>query len=172
MINGGFFNADFSPTGLCKINGKAFSEQMSGKLSGFVVLDKAGCMSLLVRADDITSYPDVIQAGPYVIDPGGRIGIRSNDGVRAERTLIGKTKDNRLLVLVTKPISLFELALSIKVAIPEVERLLNLDGGPSTAIKTANDEVLNLWAVRNYIAKQKDANQVQSIGAKAPNALH
>lgn len=173
MINGGYFNADFSPTGFCKIRGRLINEAKLKKLSGFVVLDKVGAMSLLDKSDDISSYPDVIQTGPYVIDPGGSIGIRANDGTRAECTLIGRTKDNRLLILITKPINLYDLAVSIKQIIPDIERLLNLDGGPSTAIKTAHDEVLNQWPVRNYIAKQMGTNQEpQVIVAPTPKSEH
>jgi len=35
-----------------------------------------------------------------------------------------------------------------------IERLLNLDGGPSTALKTDSLEILNRWPVRNYIGKK------------------
>jgi hypothetical protein len=160
MINGGYFNPDFSPTGFCRIDGQVINKTVARKLSGFVALDRKGSLSLLTRNDDLSPYPTVIQNGPYVIDPGGGIGIHSNDGVRAERTLIGETNDHRLLILVIKPITLYDLAAAIKKAMPEIERLLNLDGGPSTALKTPKNEILNRLPVRNYIAQKKPAGAV------------
>ena len=55
----------------------------------------------------------------------------------------------------TEPILLYDLSVAIKKKMPRLERLLNLDGGPSTALKTASHEVLNRWPVRNYIVKSK-----------------
>lgn len=159
MINGGYFNADFTPTGLCRIGGRTLSAKQSDRLSGFVALDESGQVHLFRRDDDVSEYPDVIQCGPYVIDPGGGIGIHKNDGVRAERTLIGMTEDGRLIILVTKPVTLYDLARSINASLPEVDRLLNLDGGPSTSVKTSQVERKNQWPVRNYIAKEKSANK-------------
>jgi uncharacterized protein YigE (DUF2233 family) len=158
MINGGFFNPDFTPTGYCRIDGQVLGRAVAKKLSGFVALDKAGALSLLGRGDDFAPYPTVVQAGPYVIDPGGKVGIRSSDGMRAWRTLIGRTKDGQIRIVVAKPITLYDLALAVKKAMPDIERLLNLDGGPSTAFKTATDEILNRWPVRNYIVKWKPVN--------------
>ena len=156
MLNGGYFNQDFSPTGFCKIDGQQLNGKKSEKLSGFVVLDKAGTVSLLGRDADVSGYPNVIQNGPFVIDPGGRPGIRRDDGKSAERTLIGKTKDKRLVIVVTQPITLYALSCSIKKQIPELDCLLNLDGGPSTALKITQTEILNRAPVRNYIARKKD----------------
>lgn len=156
MINGGYYEADFSPTGKCRINGKNIHRKRADKLSGYVVVDKAGRLDLLHREDDVSAYPNVIQAGPYLIDPGGGMGIRANNGSAARRTLIGKTTDGRLLIMVTKPITLFELAGAIKAHFPDIERLLNLDGGPSTGMKTHGIEIPNQWPVRNYLVKRGD----------------
>jgi len=159
MINGGYFSADFQPVGLCRIDGKAIGRTKPNRLSGFVAVDKAGSIHLFTLKDDLAPYPSVLQSGPYVIDPGGRIGIRSRSGRAAARTLIGRTDDGTLLIIVTKPIPLYDLSVAIKKKIPRIERLLNLDGGPSTALKTASIEVLNRWPVRNYIVMRKSLSQ-------------
>jgi uncharacterized protein YigE (DUF2233 family) len=155
MINGGSFQPDFTPAGFCKLNGKVVRSGISKKLSGFVAIDQKGKISLLTKADNLSRYPSVFQAGPYVIEPGGNIGIKSRDSSVERRTLVGKTTDGKLLIIVTKPIALYDLAVEVKAKIPKVERLLNLDGGSSTALKTKSLEVLNKWPVRNYIAMKK-----------------
>lgn len=155
MINGGYFSPEFAPTGLCRINGEAVARSRPNKLSGFVAIDRRGSIRLLTRADDVAPYPTVLQSGPYVIDPGGKMGIRSRSGSAAARTLIGTTRDGKVLIMVTKPILLYDLAVAVKGKMPDVERLLNLDGGPSTALKTGSVEVLNRWPVRNYIVKTR-----------------
>lgn len=152
MFNGGYFEDDFSSSGLFKINGKMIQETVSEKLSGFVVLDNEGVLHILTRDENLEAYPSVIQSGPFVIDPGGQIGIHSQSERQAERTLVGTMQDGAIVVIVTEPISLYDLAHGIKKHLPAVDRLLNLDGGPSTALKTSSQEVLNKGPVRNYIA--------------------
>ncbi len=115
-------------------------------------MDGAGKIHLLWRGDDLTPYPSVLQAGPYVIDPGGKIGIYSR-AEKARRTLIGLTEEKELVIVATKEIDLYDLAYAVKKQMPRMERLLNLDGGPSSAFKTPTVEILNEWPVRNYIAK-------------------
>ena len=155
MINGGFFMPDNTPAGYCRINERVLVSNVVKRWSGMVAIDAAGTLSLLHRTNDFSSYPTVLQIGPYVIDPGGTIGIRSDDRLRAERTLIGVTTSGTLLIMTTKPVTLFDLAVAVKMQMPDVERLLNLDGGPSTALKTADLEVVNRSPVRNYIVKQR-----------------
>lgn len=156
MINGGYFDQAFAPVGLCRIDGKVVNETVSEKLSGFVALDEDGCLHVLTRDDDLESYPSIIQTGPYVIDPGGKVGIKTQSKMKAARTLVGATTEGAVVVVVvTEPISLYDLAHGIKKQLLEIERLLNLDGGPSTALKTGAYEIVNVGPVRNYIALTK-----------------
>ena len=156
MINGGYFDQAFAPVGLCRINGKVVNETVSENLSGFVALDEGGCLYVLTHDDDLEAYSSIIQAGPYVVDPGGKVGIRTCSEMKAARTLVGVTTEGVVVVVVvTAPISLYDLAHGIKKQLPEIERLLNLDGGPSTALKTVAYEVVNTGPVRNYIALSK-----------------
>jgi uncharacterized protein YigE (DUF2233 family) len=156
MINGGYFTPEFTPVGLCKINGKFINKRKPKKLSGFVAIDQKGAINILTHSDDLKKYPSILQCGPYVIDPGGKVGIRSNDGEISTRTLIGKTYDNQIVIMISSPISLYDLANFIKKKIPNIERLLNLDGGPSTALKTGTAEIVNFSPVRNYIFRKSD----------------
>lgn len=153
MVNGGYFNDDFSPTGYCRINGREINQTRSKALSGFVAIDRRGTLRLLTAKDDVSRFPTVLQSGPYVIDPGGRVGIKSRSGKEARRTLIGTSRSRDIVIMITEPIYLFDLAVAVKRRFPELERLLNLDGGPSTALKTETTEIPNVLPVRNYIVK-------------------
>jgi hypothetical protein len=158
MINGGYFNEDFSPTGYCRINGRDVHPHRSPTLSGYIALDEHGRLSLLTKKDDVSSYPTVLQNGPFVIDPGGKIGIRSRVGKAASRTVLGRTDEDSIIVAVTAPIDLYDLAHEARRVFPEIERMLNLDGGPSTALKTRAFEIRNSAPVRNYLAQSADGH--------------
>lgn len=157
MINGGYFNPDFSPTGLFRIDGRTINAKQSKKLSGFIGIDKSGKLHILSRQDKPELYPSVMQSGPFVIDPGGQMGIRSRSGAPARRTLVGLTKTDDLVIIVTEPIYLLDLAEFIAKRFPSIERLLNLDGGPSTALMTDSHTVVNEWPVRNYVTKKRES---------------
>ena len=154
MINGGYFDLQFEPDCYCKIDGRVLNAKEDPKRSGFVAIDKAGKISLLARGETYSKFPSVLQSGPYVIDPGGKVGIRSKSGRRARRTLIGMTTDGRLVILITEPIYLVDLANAVKKSLPKLERLLNLDGGPSTGVIARGVKVVNRMPVRNYLYKK------------------
>ncbi len=156
MVNGGYFNSDFSPTGLCRVEGRTLSGGASPKLSGFVGIDKAGKVHILTQQDDVMDYPTLLQAGPFVIDPGGLIGIRSRSGAQARRTLVGLTKVGDLVIIVTEPVYLLDFSRFVAKRFPSIDRLINLDGGPSTALMSGNYTVLNQWPVRNYLVKKRE----------------
>ena len=154
MINGGYFNADFSPTGYCRIRGREIRPHRSPSLSGFIALDDDGRLSLLTKENDLSPFPTVLQNGPWIVDPGGRIGIHSRVGKEAPRTVVGRTFDGELIIAVTEPVDLYDLAHEALRVFPNIERMLNLDGGPSTALKTDNVEIRNSAPVRNYLAQK------------------
>ncbi len=153
IINGGYFNSDWSPTGYCRVGGRRLGSARPTALAGFVAIDATGRVHVLKREDDIAAYPTVLQCGPFVIDPGGTVGIHSAKGNPARRTLIGSNQDGSLVIISTKPILLYDLARAIKKHLPSIERLLNLDGGPSSALVTDSRQIVNTWPVRNYICK-------------------
>lgn len=155
MINGGYFGADYSPSGYCRIDGKVIKAAVNRKLSGFIALNRQGSLSLHTRLPDAKTFPSVLQSGPHVIDPGGKIGIRRANGRRAARTLIGRKHNGDIFVLVAGPIELYDLAHLVKKHMPDVERLLNLDGGPSTALRCGDVAIDNLTPVRNYLGKKR-----------------
>ena len=155
MCNGGFFDTtNFNPAAFCRLKGKTIHGTVSPRWSGFVAINPDGKLHLLWRGADLAPYPWVLQAGPYVIDPGGRIGIKSRADEKARRTLVGLTDTREVVFMITQPVHLYDLARAVKKHLPRIERLLNLDGGPSTGFKTETAEILNEWPVRNYLVKQ------------------
>ena len=156
MINGGYFNKDFSPTGQCRIDGNSIKKGRSPSLYGFVALDAKGGLHVFTRHSKLAAYPTLLQSGPFVIAPGGRVGIRSRTGYQARRTLVGMTRAGEVVILVVDPIYLIDLAQVVHKRLPQIERLLNLDGGSSTALMVAGHSVINRSAVRNYLGKLRD----------------
>ena len=157
MVNGGYFDAAFAPDGFCKIDGEVLVPKKNPRLSGFVAIDADGKIVLLGRDAKLDKYRTVLQSGPYVIDPGGKLGIRRKSGTAAWRTLVGTTGTGDLLIVVAEPIYLIDLAKAVKKNLPKIERLLNLDGGPSTGVMTAGGvKHVNTAVVRNYLFRKRE----------------
>ena len=156
IVNGGYFDGLFRPVGYCQIGGEVLNAEDSTKLSGYVVINEAGALDLLWKQRPETDVAhDVLQVGPYVIDPGGKIGIHSSAGTTAKRTLIAKKRDGSILVITTTPVFLDQLAKILKAEIPDIERALNLDGGPSTGLVYQDVHVENVNPVRNFLRKAR-----------------
>ena len=152
IINGGYFDRDFQPVGFCKIDGTVINNQASEKLSGYVAIDDNGKLDLLWRDPGPDRTASVLQCGPYLIDPGGKIGIHSSSGKIAARSVIGKTDNESIVIVISSPVELFELARILKKEISNLDRALNLDGGPSTGFIYLNEiEIENPNPVRNFI---------------------
>ncbi len=155
IINGGFFSRDFSPVGYYKVNNKIINKHTSPKLSGFVGIKNTGKIALLSKRDlaqkTDNDYTSLMQSGPYIIDPNGIIGIHNNNHKRYQRTVIASTRSGDILVISTAPISLYHLAHALHEEFPEIERALNLDGGPSSALMTSKMTLINRLPVRSYI---------------------
>ncbi len=163
LLNGGYFNTeDFTPVGLTRIEGVEINRNVAPRLSGFVAITEGGSLQILTKADDVAGFTTVVQCGPFLVDPGGILGLKSRDGRVARRTVVGVMKDQTLVFAVAEPITLFDLARAMMAEFPSLDRLLNLDGGPSTALKARHIEVLNEWPVRNYIGKRSSGSRFRS----------
>lgn len=102
--------------------------------------------------------PFALQAGPFLVDPGAKFGMRSRDRHAHRRTVIVRTAADELKLLVTSPVTLYDLA-GLLLDRPALgfaaERALNLDGGPSTGLygETAGGRLADepRWPARNLI---------------------
>jgi hypothetical protein len=156
IINGGYFDGLFRPVGYCQVGGVVLSTEDASALSGYVVIPDAGKLDLLWKQrPEADAARDILQAGPYVIDPGGKVGIRSRTGTAAKRSLVAMKKDGSILIITTSPVFLDQLAKILKEELPEIERALNLDGGPSTGLMYQDVQIENQNPVRNFLRKAR-----------------
>ena len=157
MANGGYFDGSLNPVGYCKIGSVVHSDSDNPKLSGYLVLDEEGRLDLSFK-ERLKSAHSVLQCGPYVIDPGGQLGIRSRTGTPAKRTLVALKGDGAVLILSTSEVLLYDLALILKEQIPELDRALNLDGGPSVGFCYGDIRVKNHNPVANFLGKRREVS--------------
>jgi len=146
-VTGGFFLSAYRPKGLLVIGGKVH-EPMRSDLSG-IVGSMADETPILVPARGVSteSLKDAIQAGPFVVDPGGAFGIRSDDRQHWRRAIVFVSAET-IGVALTSSCTLYELADGLvhspaAFGVDRVERALNLSGGPTAgfAVRLADGRV-------------------------------
>lgn len=146
-VNGGFFHPDLAPAGLLVSEGVELGAKRRGGGSGILVV--VGSEARLLKREEAVPREAAlaIQCGPRLIEAGGAVGIRSDDGKRAARTAACIRKNGRELnfvVALTKnglgegP-GLLQFANWLKAPLAPRESsgcqaALNLDGGPSTGV--------------------------------------
>lgn len=139
-VNGGYFDTDFNPVGLYVLGGvvrRPYRERQL--LSGTVVIGRSGQLTVRTRSEPYQDAVYALQCGPLIIDPGGEIGIKNAPGPEARRTVLGIGATGELAVISTTAVSLRTLAEALHdnpggFGVSRIERALNLDGGPSTAM--------------------------------------
>lgn len=142
-INGGYFDGAFQPVGLRLMDGVETSARSDERrLSGFLVADADGLLDVAMSASGARW---AMQSGPVLIDPGGAVGIhQTRDAPAARRTVVAVDAADGLAVVTTTDVTLFDLAQALHdraeaFGLGRVERALNLDGGPSTAMSIGAD---------------------------------
>ncbi len=164
VVNGGFFEIDserrLAPTGFVVSGG--------GRAGGY---QPAGGSALLYSSggrigidwsrnwETLGALDEAVQAGPMVVDPGGKNGVKANDFNRANRTAVCLSGSRVIAVVATGGLSLFELgeilAASERDGGFECERAINLDGGPSAQaafeLGAAKQNVKGTWRVQNAV---------------------
>ncbi len=159
-INGGYFEPSFQPSGLVLVDGRELQPRAAeGVLSGIVALDAAGVLRLLPRDADLGGVQSAIQAGPFIIDPGGLVGVRPRPAL-ANRSVLALDDHGRVLLLATGSLTLHQVATLLHdhpqaFGMERIERALNLDGGPSTGLSSVLDgpgwSVVERGPVRNVL---------------------
>lgn len=144
-VNGGYYTSAFRPDGLCVIDGTLLSKASSkSTLSCMFQIDGRGFPSLHWFNPSVSTSNSVLQCGPFLIEPGFRMGIHQSGGPVANRTILLQAK-NLLGVFVTSEVSLYDLAYCLQFEcrytdFSEIDRVLNLDGGPSTGLCVFSEE--------------------------------
>jgi uncharacterized protein YigE (DUF2233 family) len=159
-ITGGYFAPDFQPSGLLIRDGRQVRPLgQEGVLSGVVALDAEGQLQLMPRESALDGVQNAVQAGPFLIDPGGAVGVNVRAAV-APRTVVALDDHGRLLLLATGPLTLHQVATLLHdhpqaLGMERVERALNLDGGPSTGLSVVLEDprwsVVERGPVRNVL---------------------
>jgi hypothetical protein len=146
-VTGGFFLSGYRPKGLLEIGGKVH-EPARSDLSG-IVGSMADETPVVVPAGGVSTaaLKDAIQAGPFVVDPGGVFGIRSDDRQHWRRAIVFVSAE-AIGVALTSSCTLYELADGLvrsprAFGVDRVERALNLSGGPTAgfAVRLPNGRV-------------------------------
>ncbi len=156
VFNAGFFTPEFRPTGLLVHQGKQLHPLVKNGGSGVFLL-RGGKVELAeTKKLSRKTYQKAhlaVQAGPRIIEKGGLPGIRSDDGLRANRTALGIDHRGRMVIVISYSAgdgkgegpSLYEFqeilgSRGLGRISPELalDAALNLDGGPSTGIYLLN----------------------------------
>ena len=134
-INGGYFDMNRRPVGYFKQQGVDKQSALTGKLSGLVVISKQGRIDIQLANAVPKDAHEAFQSGPFLIDPGGKMGIRTADKYKFDRMILIKNKKGMVSLLYHKRITLYELARYVQKHYPNTDMALNLDGGPSCCVK-------------------------------------
>lgn len=152
-LNGGFFEPSGHPRGLVEVRGKRLSDFDLTLSGGVLAVDgDVGALLETESYDASSRHGFAVQCRPRLV-VGGEVHIRSDDGQRAERTVVCLRKKGREIVfgLMTSegggPSLLAAAGLLVAAGCSEA---LNLDGGPSSAI---------VW---------RDGSTIRSEGPRGP----
>lgn len=117
-INGGFSTSFSLPTpdGLLRVDGVDYASlnTINETLSGVVCVSNRGAVSIIRRVDyndDICRH--ALQAGPLLIEPDGRLGIRgvtSRAQTRTARSAICINRSNEVILVTSGAASLYALS--------------------------------------------------------------
>lgn len=154
ITNGTYFHEDFLPSGRLRINGENIGTRQFD-------LGRTGILQFgdTVRLRDFSqegfnheALDNWAQSYPFLIK-GGIPAIKEDSFKVAPRTFVGTDTQKRfyLGVVPTSSISLFELGTLLTKLPVEWDRVLNLDGGPSTGLISAIDHFDTLTPVPNIL---------------------
>jgi uncharacterized protein YigE (DUF2233 family) len=158
-INGGYFDEHFEPVGLYVLEGREISPPSKrSPLSAVMSTDAAGQVNVMPASHYSGGAHVAIQAGPFVIDPGGTIGVTELAAGRAKRTIVAVSTAGDGMVVSTSEASLYEIASVLAdaprlIGCASIDRAVNLDGGPSTTLMLRGDLAPQAAGgpVRNYL---------------------
>ncbi|MCW5588681.1 MAG: phosphodiester glycosidase family protein [Legionellales bacterium] len=135
-INGGFFSPELKPLGLRVTQGKLLNSLKDTSWWGIFAITRHH-RAMIVAKKDFRLSPDIqfaLQAGPRLLINGAIPSLK--DGYK-ERSAIGITGDNRIIILVSDgtPLSTTQLAeiMQDKTGL-NCRDALNLDGGSSSQL--------------------------------------
>lgn len=148
-INGGYFDFgpkhELRPVGLFLDNGR-IKNPLGHALSGtFLIAGRRVELKATSAVGKLAGYTFGLQSKPLLVDPGNKLGMRSDDGLPLPRSAVcmPDAKHVSFFYAGKGGLSLFELATLLQAPIDAggfaCDIALNLDGGPSTQVAAAVD---------------------------------
>jgi exopolysaccharide biosynthesis protein len=139
LINGAYFDENYSPTGFLKVDGEIEQENKFDldKSGVFASSDKRLILEDLQGLDfkALNDYDFVMQSYPVLIK-NGQPNISEDSGKEASRTAIGKDQAGNIYIIMALygDLSLFEFSQILDDLEIDFEEVLNLDGGTSSGV--------------------------------------
>ncbi len=166
--NGGFFTPEGQSLGLVIADGSTFGRIGAGYLNTGMIVRTGEHLYLWRKEEYKQKLPkasQLLQAGPFLLDKGKPVKGLSDKKPR-KRTIIGHDMKHLWWIAVTDPISLHDLAIvlaeSDEVGRVRIKRVLNLDGGSSSALWVKSEGMIenHFGNIRNYLMiVPKESNQ-------------
>jgi uncharacterized protein YigE (DUF2233 family) len=138
-INGGFFTQEYQTTALLISDGTASGQSYTG-FGGMLAVTPDGAVSLRPLRDQPydsgETLAQALQSFPMLVFPGGAPASFDDNGQRARRTVVAIDRAGRLLIVIssTSSLTLHDMSNWLRQSDLEIDRALNLDGGPSTGL--------------------------------------
>lgn len=146
--NGGYYTPQFQPAGLFIYQHKILHHlaKKDPLLTACIGINKNKKLFLATRRENCLHAFSAMQVGPVLIEDGGLSKYLSKSHPKAKeflsahhRTIIAQSADDQLIVIVTSPITLLNLAMILKeqpalLGVKKIITAVNLDGGSSTGM--------------------------------------
>lgn len=164
ILNGCFFEKDYSPSGYLILNSQVLSSNIFDQASsGLLTIDEKDINIQNLSKEPIQSttiYHNAFQSFPLLMDDNqiGDVNISPN---QARRSAIGIDYARNIYLIISNEgnLSLENFAKVLKQSGITFDTVLNLDGGPSAGIYVKTDKYTKLinskWKVPNVIRFQK-----------------
>ena len=160
-VNGGYFDPDYKPIGLLIVDGTMIAPlQKARLLSGVLSASVKKVQISRVAEFSIAQKPEAaVESGPMIVDLGKSVrGLESTRGAR--RTFAAVGAGDKAALGFCSDVTLADLSnILASISIPDfkIQRVLNLDGGSSSAFwfKRANRSAFSISEekpVRDFVA--------------------
>lgn len=139
VINGAYFNEDYSPSGYLKINNQRIGELIFDQSkSGLIQVNNGEFTIRDLAVDPLQTGEELdfgLQSFPFLIK-NSKAAIKEDSGKTARRTALGFDNDGLVYIIIADlvHISLYDLMNKLLDTKIDFTYVLNLDGGPSSGI--------------------------------------
>ena len=149
-INGGYYQANFTPAGLFMYQGKLIKPiSHSPFFNACLIINDKNNVLIGTNLEACKNAHNALQAGPLLIEDykkSSRLPLLQKKSKsmadffdQHKRTVLAVTNDDRLLIIITSPIALIDLADFLEkhadaFGVKKIKIAMNLDGGSSTGM--------------------------------------